>query len=242
MPQYQAPIPVPPAPTQGLRVYRYFPLIYGLEALQTGVWKIGRMSELNDPFDCRPQFVNDGSQPDNFIDFVMEGWGLLSYSKRITDPVIWSHYADSHRGIALGFDFYDSAPSPVTYAQDKPILYAAEIVAVRESRRETAAAFVFRTGYLTKASSWAYEEEYRTFLQLHDCRMKGVHYFKALPIENLSTVILGARCAVTLSDIEGILSNYKSGPLSATSRKCRMSKSSFKLELFNALDEIDEVR
>ena len=30
--------------------------------------------------------------------------GLLSFSSTPREPTLWSHYAESHKGIALGFD------------------------------------------------------------------------------------------------------------------------------------------
>ena len=39
-------------------VYRYFKEEHGLQALQEGRLKVGRLFELNDPLDCQPSFVN----------------------------------------------------------------------------------------------------------------------------------------------------------------------------------------
>jgi hypothetical protein len=56
--------------------------------------------------------------------------GLLSPCAEAKDPLLWSHYADSHRGVALEFDasFTMEAPfgaaKPVKYCERVPRVYS----------------------------------------------------------------------------------------------------------------------
>src|SRR5215471_7809223 len=92
-------------------VYRYLNEQFGLLALQQQKWKIGRLFELNDPLDCQPTLTRaDESKlisvsEDPYFVEIYDSIGIICYSASINDPVVWSHYADSHRGVAFGFKF-----------------------------------------------------------------------------------------------------------------------------------------
>ena len=103
-------------------VYRYFNEQFGLMALQQTQWKIGRLLELNDPLDCQPTLIRKGqallAEDSPFIRDTYEWLGILCYSALIDDPVIWSHYADRHRGMALGFELPTDELLKVEYPAD----------------------------------------------------------------------------------------------------------------------------
>src|SRR5436190_1400166 len=91
-------------------VYRYLSEQYGLLALQQRKWKIGRLLDLNDPMDCQPRLHRGSGTPvsiasDPVFREIFDSVGIICYSESINDPVVWSHYADSHRGMALGFEY-----------------------------------------------------------------------------------------------------------------------------------------
>src|SRR5271155_1427919 len=97
-----------------LLLYRYLSAIHGLQVLQSAELKVGRMLELNDPLDCQPAIVTAPDKLDDdayaafarrFLSTLHEKFGLVCYSAVIDDPVIWSHYADAHKGMVLEFEF-----------------------------------------------------------------------------------------------------------------------------------------
>jgi len=58
---------------------------------------------------------------------IKKNWGILSLIADPNNLLLWSHYADSHKGYCLGFDrdvFYEAYPNevfyPVTYSDDYP--------------------------------------------------------------------------------------------------------------------------
>lgn len=197
-----------------IMVYRYFNEQYGLEALQKQEWKVSRLLDLNDPMDCRPVLTNyptrgtkeaDEAFEQSYLDEISKVVGVICYSAKIQDPVIWSHYADAHKGLALGFNFEErDLPLKMAYGEARPAL---DFVAVEAKRKEgplEALMEIIRGGFLVKASSWGHEDEYRQFPGLEYCEMKGPHYFAPMPKTRLGRVVLGVRCRLGVEDVRRI--------------------------------------
>ena len=110
--------------------------------------------------------------------------GILSLSEKNDDLLMWSHYADCHRGICL--EFSTSQPSffqgalPVNYGDEFPALNLHEIV-LDETLRNTA------PWMLMKARQWEYEKEWRVLD--FECGPGP----KAFPRDALTAVVLGCR-------------------------------------------------
>lgn len=192
-------------------VYRFLHAQYALQSLQTQRLKVGRVSELNDPMDCAPRVVNYPPLPvdvlnRNFeraiLDNAATTFGLLCFSEAVDDPVVWSHYADSHRGMAFGFDFcHGEDLMPVTYEGKRCDLdYTALLDKDGHITRDALV-----QGFTRKAPSWKYEREHRMFVALDQCTMVGEHYFIHLPKLALKQVVLGVRCRFNAKDISRVL-------------------------------------
>jgi hypothetical protein len=199
-------------------VYRYLNEQFGIQALQQRRWKIGRLLELNDPLDCQPRLQRSGSPEhlsvgdDPYFADIYDNLGIICYSKWIDDPVIWSHYADSHQGMAFGFEFGpDQGLFEVRYPEDdsRAVINYDELERLKKSRANDALLKVISHGFTQKAKSWAYEGEFRQFIFLDGCKMIGPHYFRGMPIPNLRKIVLGVKCGVTVSDIRRIKSRWK---------------------------------
>lgn len=188
-------------------VYRFLHARHALQALQTRRLKIGRLRELNDPMDCAPRLVN---YPARHVDVLNERFeqqiiaaasetiGLLCFSEAVQDPVLWSHYADAHRGIALGFAFESGARLlPVKYQAERAAL---DYVTLTQATGGISTA-ALEQGFTRKAPSWSYEKEHRLFIDLDHCQMEGEHYFLHMPQIAFVQVVLGARCSLIANDI-----------------------------------------
>jgi hypothetical protein len=237
-------------------LYRYFRLNYALEALQTGRWKIGRLTELNDPLDCTPRVVSSGPFLDTQLKLEMAVeliknistiTALLCFSETISDPVIWSHYAEAHSGIALGFDFSqeDEPPLKVYYSDIRPTLDFVDMEKLlrpnidEEMRKRLTDKLML--AYRTKAPTWEYEQEFRAFIDLEQCFLIGSHYFRNMPVKQLRQVVLGARCTFSGTDIKRIL---RKGPHSGNAnsdsygnveiKKCAPDASRFTFKIEDA--------
>jgi len=106
--------------------------------------------------------------------------GILTMSARRDHIVMWSHYADSHRGICLEFAVSDSmlfgcSLTPIIYQKEYPKLNVCDEMTLPWAKE-----------YLSiKSYDWSYEEEWRIIYREH-----GFHGF---PSNELTGVILGAR-------------------------------------------------
>ena len=93
-----------------MKAYHFLPANYGLTNLQRRHLKVATIPELNDPFEL---LCLDLSDPE--LRRAMRAWkatigrcfGLLCFSRTWRNPVQWSHYADRHRGVCLGFELPD---------------------------------------------------------------------------------------------------------------------------------------
>ena len=227
-----------PTKFHGRVVYRYFKAEYALQALQQLEWKLGRFTDLNDPLDCRPVLVDSDRTPvanqnHPFWQKFADEHGIICFSDVINDPVVWSHYADGHKGIALGFDFSPEQLHQVSYLPDnhRAVIYEEHLVDVEA--KQSSISDLIALGYASKAKSWAYEKEFRYVLPLSLCTMKGSHYFLKLPLEHLRYVVLGVRCQTTPRDIFRILNSCHSlgKPHSIEVRQAVMNQTSFNLDL-----------
>ncbi|MFZ0680264.1 DUF2971 domain-containing protein [Candidatus Binatus sp.] len=111
--------------------------------------------------------------------------GILCLSKIRSDILMWSHYADGHKGLCLEFDgsansdFFGAA-QPVEYSDYSPLPLD------KDSGSQMARIV------LTKSTHWAYEQEYRIILPNQACTAVS------FPKELLTAVIFGCLMPETL--------------------------------------------
>lgn len=144
--------------------------------------------------------------------------GLLCLAARPDHMLLWGHYADSHRGIALRFKpqkgdgLFESA-CPVTYQEDRP-----KLSLVQHDTPHLAKLALF-----TKADFWAYEEEWRI---IKGTGSKGAHKFAA---SSLDGIVLGAK---TSSDDERKIRDWvASAGLSVEWLRASIHKEKFSLNI-----------
>jgi hypothetical protein len=88
-------------------VFHFINEEFGLEDLRKRRLKIATLNELNDPFEFLGVNLSGKSLRRAFKvmkDQLSVRYGLLCFSHNWHNPVQWSHYADKHRGLCLGFD------------------------------------------------------------------------------------------------------------------------------------------
>lgn len=123
----------------------------------------------------------DLSRPDKIFQSFMKqlaSIGVLSLSCSATNELMWAHYADSHRGLVLGFGRTEHSKladplhtMPVAYRNEKPIfktgfLNQIEVGFDDQGRQVSRQRMsfddpVFRAAFSTKPEAWAYEQEWR---------------------------------------------------------------------------------
>ena len=135
-------------------VYKFISQEWGLETLKTKKVKVSDFEELNDPFELLSMSLEDRHQRNRLKNKKTEfskKFGLICFSKNWRNPVMWSHYADSHKGIALEFDIPCTELKEITY---KPV-------------RETDLNAPFEKIASIKFSHRRYEAEIRKFVPLN---------------------------------------------------------------------------
>lgn len=146
--------------------------------------------------------------------------GVLCLSEIHDDILMWSHYADCHKGICLiyetGYEFFAHA-QPVRYQRERP-----SVNPVAQSTEEMLDNAIF-----TKSSAWAYEKEWRIL----DYR-QGVGE-RLSPPTSLKTVILGV--AVSGNDRRLVEAWVKASPAQPRVLRASLSPSQFSIHVAGLL-------
>lgn len=109
----------------------------------------------------------------------LTGVGVFCVSTKRDDILMWSHYADSHKGVCLEFD----GMSPLM-ARAQKVDYSPKRVPINQYADDSMAKM--EKAMLTKSECWTYEAEWR-LLRLED----GPGSVQYRP-SNLTGIILGA--------------------------------------------------
>ena len=174
-----------------MRVYKFYPAKWGLEALSKRRLKVSPIDELNDPFEYLSLDLGNKSVrawATRFWRKVSQDIGIISFSKNWYQPLMWAHYAESHRGLALGFDVPDSLLSKINYVENR-IKPVSDI-----DRNSYEMQCLIQKLLTTKHKEWSYEDEYRLVRKLENCVSEGDKFFATFSEQTvLKEVILGAR-------------------------------------------------
>lgn len=124
----------------------------------------------------------------DFVRGLVSGLGVLSLSRTATNILMWSHYADHHKGFVVELQIPMDAPAellermvphPVQYLTERPMF-------------DMAMGCDIDGYFLTKSMDWEYEQEERT---LTTAEGPGIHPYSR---ENfLCSVIAGSRMGAT---------------------------------------------
>jgi hypothetical protein len=188
-----------------MRVYHFLSESNGLDDLRRRRLKIATIEAANDPFELSSVALDTPARKKAWGDFKMQmtlRFGFLCFSRDWHNPVQWSHYADRHRGLCLGFDIPDALAMPVKYRKTR---YKAALL----DHFDDALAKMILT---TKYKHWEYEQEVRIFADLDERDPDSGMYFKEFDEEMvLREVIVGHRAMLTRKDVASALGSLASG-------------------------------
>ena len=108
-------------------------------------------------------------------------FGIVSFSANPLQPLLWAHYGDSGKGVAVGYDTSalkkiptaNEILGPVQYQDQLPIV--TENLVVRPDNE-------LRDLMLIKSRHWEYEEEWRFVLELSNTVGTGENDENGFPI------------------------------------------------------------
>lgn len=207
-----------------MKLYHFLSAQYGLAAIRDQRYKISTFNELNDPFELYAPNLTDPRIRDTFLankKKLARIMDLLCCSKSWYSSLLWSHYADKHRGVALELDVEDSVISEISYADQRPEITSSMLDGLsRPDPRGTVGGIVLHT----KASDWAYENEARIQFDIrHLKKNQGLIFMPFTDEIKLAGLVLGPLCFLSNEDI------YKSlpGDKSIIIRRSKIAVDSF---------------
>ena len=181
-----------------MRVYHFLSAAHALDNIRRKRIKLSEIDKLNDPFElwCSSQ---ENPKTRNvlrsFKEDMARGYGLLCFCKNWKNPVLWSHYADRHEGVCLGFDVPEESLGEVRYVKTRSPL---PLVPTDEQMREL---------IHTKFCDWQYEKEWRAWFKLGKRENRSCFYHFDERIQ-LREVIAGPLCKVPFALLAREMANY----------------------------------
>jgi hypothetical protein len=189
-----------------VRVYHFMNRKYGLQALRRRRLKLALIDQLNDPFELLGIASHDPEERKALAEVkagLTKYSGMLCFSSKWSNPIQWSHYADSHKGLCLGFDVPNELLVPVQY---RPKRLRPDPQAIKEMAAEGPAAHAMMLKLVTtKFSHWRYENEHRLFVQLEEKNAKGLYFCDFSDKLSLQEVIVGCIPTITRAEVSRAL-------------------------------------
>jgi hypothetical protein len=188
-----------------MRVYYFVESKWALENLQKGRLKLATIADMNDPFEMLACELGDKmvrQRHNEWRHFKARSTGALCFSSKWSDPLMWSHYADRHRGVALAFDVPKYFVDPVQYRKSrvKDLLPRLHFGAWEEMIA------AMKQLFTTKYKRWEYESEWRHLTDTNGKETDGKRFF--YPFDShlkLRAVLLGDRFDGVRSEFESVL-------------------------------------
>jgi hypothetical protein len=169
-------------------LYRYLDSDAALKTIVARAFRVGKPSNFNDPFEWRLGMAgieHDLAKKiiDGFVSEVNSDMqGILCFSDTVSDPVLWSIYAEKHRGVA--FEIKHAWPQDhlhqMTYTAERPVINVNRLRGISDRRGldEYLLPLLWRA-MRQKSTGWCFEREYRVFIDLKnlkDCQFSDGHY------------------------------------------------------------------
>ncbi len=188
---------LPPSPGK-IRLYHFTSAAHGMSDIENGWLKVARIADCNDPFELIS--LNFRAQPRrrsgrDFRKEIDTTTGFLSFSRNWIESLMWSHYAERHKGVCLGFDLPRNDLTEMQYNAERLLDGLDDVNDDPSNLTPKLQQALLRT----KARGWQYELEMRRYLNLKDMRQVGDKFFCLFSKDLvLQEVILGDRCKLEL--------------------------------------------
>ncbi len=155
-----------------MKLYKYHTInIYLLQSLRKQINWYSKLHLLNDPYEC---FFIDNTKTTVYKDLVSK-LCVCCFSKNMNEILMWSHYANNHKGVCIEFEIIDESVIKgqlieVTYSNELSILNKVEQTSTGYLSLNVSSNGKFLT---TKFKNWSYEEEFRTYVICEDANSNG---------------------------------------------------------------------
>ncbi len=211
-------------------VYKFCSARWGLDNLSMARIKASTLEDLNDPFEFNTIALNHPVMRSLWKILrsdVFGSVGVFCFSKSWRNPVIWSHYADNHRGLALGFEVPDENIQKMHYRKT-PLRFSSRTLSnpdTPEAQREILEA-IQKSSHV-KFKHWEYENEVRSIENKGELIEDDGRFFKRFGEDlELKEVIIGAASKLSSSEV-----------LSATSAKPKIVTTRLAFQTFSVVQQ-----
>lgn len=210
-----------------MKLYHFLNAQYALDAIRQQRYKLSTYDNLNDPLELFATDMSDHALRVAFRgvkDDIAARIGMLCCSKNWNTTLLWSHYADRHRGIALEFEVAEDLANHVEYREKRVPMTAASLDADFFGDKRSG---VEHAMLKVKGSDWAYEDEVRIF---HDLALgkpdpNGLYFNPFTSRMKLVGVVLGPLCSTTTTELAAAVPLG----LTITVKKARVAFGSFRV-------------
>ena len=189
-------------------VYHFLDDHFGLINIEKRRLKVSQFDSVNDPFELLCHSLGDRelrSRMAKFKNSTASGTGMICFSKSMSSPVQWAHYANRHKGLCLGFEVPDSFLEPVRYVSERIDFRSETPWATGGVDRRAEECF------LTKYDHWSYEQELRLFGDLAEPDSETGLYFNYFSERmKLVEVYVGCASGITKKDLHLALGELRS--------------------------------
>ena len=173
--------------------------------------------------DLLKEWPGDKDAFENFrenIKELIQNMGVCAFSATCDEILLWSHYADHHKGFCIEYDCREGTKlrelaHKVRYHDEVPKLSAGDFAGPKKSDALDAL-------WLTKSTAWSYEKEWRVMMNVGDKEYQDP--------SNITSVIFGAKMPESnrLPIMNILQRNYK-----ITFKETVLAEGQFKLEIRN---------
>ena len=179
-------------------LYKYVSFEAALTILKTKSLGFSHLEDFNDPFECTGFGFYDLDVPTSvaigaFSNQFSRKYVILSLTRTALNPLMWSHYGDSYKGVVIGIDtckagfedgdqfiipstkgelrYLKTAPKQANVASVEKLMSVGNSNILNWDNEEV----LIKHGLLYKMQEWAYEEEVRIVKNISDAQF-GYHF------------------------------------------------------------------
>ncbi|MFH1326382.1 MAG: DUF2971 domain-containing protein [Candidatus Falkowbacteria bacterium] len=170
--------------------YHFLKSKHAIDSLRNKRIKVSILDYLNDPFELKPYLIAEGRSVYYKVrENLSKKWGLLCFSEDWRQSIMWGHYADKHKGIALGFEINKDIKK-VKYVKYR------EKIKLTDDNKKNEKLFLDKLAF-KKYECWEYEKEYRRWVELKNCEKdkssKDKYYVNFNTNLKIKEIILGCK-------------------------------------------------
>jgi len=120
--------------------------------------------------------------------------GVLSLCAKWNCPLMWSHYADEHRGICVEYDMTDHDCKNIKAVKyDQPISIKVSDIIAWKNHSIQAEDRILDIFFYSKAPQWHYEEEWRDIKEVGECsapfKISAIYFGLCCDVSIKTTII-----------------------------------------------------